>query len=88
MMIVITIFFILISAGLFIGLAGTIVCVALDVMTNIDAYDAAEMFLTIALISFALYALLIIVVLIISGGKKQRETKVVKAERRRKRAAA
>ena len=65
MVIIIKILSILIGAGLFIGLAGTIICFALDVMTDIDAYEAAAMFLLIALISFALYALLVIVAFIL-----------------------
>lgn len=54
----------LIGAGLIVGLAGTIICFGIDAITDIDAYHAATIFLTIALISFALYALLVIVAFI------------------------
>lgn len=50
----------LIGVGLIVGLAGTLICFGIDAMTDVDAYNTATIFLTIALISFTLYALLVI----------------------------
>ena len=60
------VFLALIGAGLIVGLAGTLICFGIDAMTDIDAYNAAEIFLTIALISFGIYVLLFIIVFIFS----------------------
>ena len=59
--ITVKVFLALIGAGLIVGLAGTLICFGIDVMTDIDAYYAAEIFLTIALISFGMYILLFII---------------------------
>lgn len=64
--IIVKAFLILIGAGLIVGLAGTIICFGIDAMTDIDAYNAATIFLTIALISFGTYAFLFIIAFIFS----------------------
>lgn len=66
MVIIIKILLKLICAGLIVGLAGTIICVNIDAMTDIDAYNAAMIFLTIALISFGTYVFLFIIAFIFS----------------------
>lgn len=60
------VFLALIGAGLIVGLAGTLICFGIDAMTDIDAYYAAEIFLTITLISFGMYVLLFIIAFIFS----------------------
>ncbi len=54
----------LIGAGLIVGLAGTLICFGIDAMTDVDAYNTATIFLTIALVSFTLYALVFILAFI------------------------
>lgn len=60
------VFLALIGAGLIVGLAGTLICFGIDAMTDIDVYNAAEIFLTIALISFGTYVLLFVIVFVFS----------------------
>lgn len=60
-MIAVKVVLILIGAGLIVGIAGTLICFGIDAMTDIDAYNAATVFLTIAIISFGLYAALFVV---------------------------
>lgn len=59
-------FLALIGAGLIVGLAGTIICFGIDALTDVDAYNAAEIFLTIALISFGTYVLLFVIAFVFS----------------------
>ena len=63
-MILVKIFLMLILAGLLVGLMGTIICFGIDSFTNIDADCAMMVFFTIAIISFALFAVLGIFALI------------------------
>lgn len=64
--IIVKIFLALIGAGLIVGLAGTVICFGIDALTDVDAYNAAEIFLTIALISFGTYALLFVIAFVFS----------------------
>lgn len=57
-MIIVKIFLILIVAGLIIGLTGTVITFCIDSLTNIDATEVMQVFLIIALVSFALFAVL------------------------------
>ena len=63
-MIIVKIFLMLILAGLLVGLTGTVVCFGIDSLTNIDADRAMMVFFTIAISSFALFAVLGIFALI------------------------
>lgn len=57
-MIIVKIFLVLIVTGLIVGLTGTVISFGIDSLTNIDATDAMQVFLIIALVSFALFAVL------------------------------
>lgn len=65
-MIIVKTLLILIASGLIISLTGTIVCFWIDTMTDIDAYNAAAIFLIITLILFGIYVLLFIIAFIFS----------------------
>lgn len=57
-MIIVKIFLVLIVTGLIVGLTGTVISFGIDSLTNIDATDVMQVFLIIALVSFALFAVL------------------------------
>lgn len=56
-MIIVKILLILITTGLIVGLTGILVSFCIDSLTNIDATDAMQVFITMALISLTLFAM-------------------------------
>jgi hypothetical protein len=56
-MIIVKILLILITTGLIVGLTGILVSFCIDSLTNIDATDAMQVFITMALISLILFAM-------------------------------
>lgn len=56
-MIIVKILLILITTGLIVGLTGILVSFCIDSLTNIDATDAMQVFIKMALISLILFAM-------------------------------
>lgn len=56
-MIIVKILLILITTGLIVGLTGILVSCCIDSLTNIDATDAMQVFIIMALISLTLFVM-------------------------------